>query len=95
MMPMKVTPLRSALTVDGRKHFHDTDINRVIAPNEFVVNGFELSCGCTEVQSVVVWLGVDGGLGARSLANIGFRARLCMCDFGHEIILAIAFVPGM
>ena len=30
---------------------------------------------------------------ARSLANKGFRARSWTCDFGHEIILAIAFVP--
>lgn len=27
----------TTLAVDGREHPHDTDINRVVAPNEFVV----------------------------------------------------------
>ena len=27
----------ATLAVDGREHPHDTDINRVVAPNEFVV----------------------------------------------------------
>ena len=27
----------AALAVDGREHPHDTDINRVVAPNEVVV----------------------------------------------------------
>jgi hypothetical protein len=27
----------AALAVDGREHPHDTDIDRVVAPNEFVV----------------------------------------------------------
>ena len=45
--------LAAALAVDGREHLHDTDINRVVAPNEFVVYSFHLEvvCLCTEVQN--------------------------------------------
>ena len=55
--------LAAALAVDGREHLHDTDIDRVVAPNEFVVDGILHEVRVfvlPEVEPRIADAGIDG-----------------------------------
>ena len=56
-------PLAATLAVDGREHLHDTDINCVVAPNEFVVDGILHEVRVfvlPEVEPRIADAGIDG-----------------------------------
>jgi len=91
--------LAAALAVDGREHLHDTDINRVVAPNEFVVDGIlhEMRVFVLpEVEPGIADAGIDGIVFGR-VVEVAVSAQVkepCILDEEGRFKITKVFANG-
>ena len=89
----------AALAVDGREHLHDTDINRVVASNEFVVDGILHEVRVLvlpEVEPRIADAGIDGIVFGR-VVEVAVSAQVkepCILDEEGRFKITEVFVNG-